>query len=444
MENKRSYISPRGILLQFQEFENGLPLRNIGDYKSQLTYGGITEADINEEAYRMLKHVGMGDYIPKCSWQELPQGTIGLAVLTKSKEVEIKLDAETCRDCRVVLATLAHEICHKLLYVNNIFYNNYKDEYAADLCTIYVGFAPLILGGYETSQMVLGYLESQVYKQAYNIVLAVRGEGKTSMVSPDWDVYLSQALDEWCANDDKRMLLETMFSDMSKEIALYNRNVNYLTQLLNVKECILKLNDVCFVQGAFSAVGGGIRKPISVFKMVYDAILERDDENKSITRVNESLSGTIANYVAENNCGNVGDLHCGETYCPVCMAKIDNRWGEGKSVICYCTKCKTNFFLDRRRWDQSAEYIMSLRTQRQNEKALEEMKKQHFKEIAMMRAECEKRLDEARAEGRAQGRNTVSATKYQQGLNDGRNEIIEQISKSPAWLRFFLRKYLKK
>lgn len=447
MEDPRKYISPRGILERFQLFEEKIPLKSneITDYVSSMNkYKDFTEDDINAEAFRMLQHVGMGHYRPKCVWKELGDRTMGCIVPSTDSNVEISLNASSCRTREVILATLAHEICHKVLTVNEIKYDDVQqDEYAADLCTIYVGFAHLIFAGYETSKSILGYLKHHVYTQAYNIVLAVRGKDRSAMIDPDWDLYLSDALEEWDKGTDKRRLIEGLFSELSQDVALFNRNVNYLQHIVEARQRVQELNKMCFIDGAFSSIGGGVKKPISVFRMIYEIVLEKSDPDESLVKVNESLAGIIATYINQNKVSRGETLHQADVCCPMCGAKIDHAWSQGKTVVHYCSKCKTNFLLNRQSWNQLAENHILNKRERENERKINDLKLSHQKEIERLNGIHQQQVSDAHAQGRAQARNTSSATKYIEGVKDGKAEIMAKIEKCPAWLKFFLKKYLK-
>ena len=447
MEDNRTYISPRGILERFQLFEEKIPLKSneITDYVSSLyKCKDFTEDDINAEAFRMLQHVGMGHYRPKCVWRDLGDRTMGCIVPSTDCNVEISLNAKSCTTRKVILATLAHEICHKLLLVNGIEYKDTpQNEYAADLCTIYVGFAQLIFAGYESSELILGYLKHHVYTQAYNIVLAVRGKDRSAMIDPDWDLYLSEALEEWDKGKDKRRLIEELFSQLSQDIALFHRNVNYLQHAVEAKQRVQKLNEMCFIDGAFSSIGGGVKKPISVFRMIYEITLEKSEPDESLVKVNESLAEIIAAYISQNEGSNGETLHQADVYCPMCGAKIDHAWSQGKTVVHFCSKCKSNFLLNRQPWNQSAECRILNERQREKERKINDLKLSHQKEMERLNKIHQQQVSDAHAQGRAQARNTSSATKYLEGVNDGRAEMKAKIEKCPAWLKFFLKKYLR-
>ena len=354
------------------------------------------------------------------------------------------MNAKSCTTRKVILATLAHEICHKLLFVNGIEYDDTpQNEYAADLCTIYVGFAQLIFAGYESSDLILGYLKHHVYTQAYNIVLAVRGKDRSAMIDPDWDLYLSEALEEWDKGKDKRRLIEELFSQLSQDIALFHRNVNYLQHIVEAKQRVQKLNELCFIDGAFSSIGGGVKKPISVFRMIYEITLEKSEPDESLVKVNESLAEIIAAYITQNKGSNGETLHQADVYCPMCGAKIDHAWSQGKTVLYFCSKCKYNFLLNRQPWNQSAECHILNKRQRDNERKINDLKLSHQREVERLNEIHQQQVSDARAQGRAQARNTSSATKYLEGVNDGRAEMKAKIEKCPAWLKFFLKKYLR-
>ena len=92
---------------------------------------------------------------------------------------------------------MAHEICHKVLYINGVYYPNnaIENELLTDLATVYVGFGKLSLNGcyhrkeektqkYQNGDLVtitkthvhtIGYLSLRQFAVAYNYVCSCYG-----------------------------------------------------------------------------------------------------------------------------------------------------------------------------------------------------------------------------------------------------------------------------
>ena len=99
--------------------------------------------------------------------------------------------------------------------------------------------------------------------------------------------------------------------------------------------------------------------------------------------------------------------------------------------------------LNRQPWSQSAECRILNERQREKERKINDLKLSHQKEVERLNKIHQQQVSDAHAQGRAQARNTSSATKYLEGVNDGRAEMKAKIEKCPAWLKFFLKKYLR-
>lgn len=141
-------------------------------------------------ALKMMLHVGLVGYEPIIKREKLEQGTAGHICLNNNadRKVYITLSNDPNVEKESELATLAHEICHKLLYAHNCYFSLMTDynEALTDLTTIYAGFGKFTLRGCEVSKSrpdyvngkrctttttnYTGYLDFQQYKTAYDIV----------------------------------------------------------------------------------------------------------------------------------------------------------------------------------------------------------------------------------------------------------------------------------
>ena len=135
----------------------------------------------------MLKHIGLNNYLATITYENTIKGTAGYINLNYEKDVWITIDKYGKHRKKSVLAVMAHEVCHKFLFVNGIhFAQPFGDilEWYTDLATIYVGFATLTLNGCKihssykfhdkvtTVIYLTGYLEKSNYEYAYLTILS--------------------------------------------------------------------------------------------------------------------------------------------------------------------------------------------------------------------------------------------------------------------------------
>lgn len=136
---------------------------------------------IHSEASKMMKFVGLNTYVPYVAFVKTSENVGGNVELDDSEDVFIEVSEECKYNKKKVLAIMAHEICHKVLYVNGLYfpYNKIENELLTDLATVYVGFGKLSLNGCyeetETSTSTIGYLSLKQFAMAYNIVCAAYG-----------------------------------------------------------------------------------------------------------------------------------------------------------------------------------------------------------------------------------------------------------------------------
>lgn len=138
----------------------------------------------------MMRHLQMVDYTPVIQLCELPENVAGSCNLNDDKLTYIKLDKE--RFCSQyyhpsqLLTIIAHELCHKFLWIHGIKETSQKVEYITDACAVYVGFGSIIMSGIEiidnveftsisviTKFRTVGYLEkwqiAYLRKKFYNV-----------------------------------------------------------------------------------------------------------------------------------------------------------------------------------------------------------------------------------------------------------------------------------
>ena len=98
---------------------------------------------LQEEAKKMMNFIGLVDYMPIVTVEKMSEGQAGSINLNNDKEVFINIGKDLFSRNNVsnaVLAVLAHEICHKLLFVHGLYMSDTMiNEICTDLATLYVG-----------------------------------------------------------------------------------------------------------------------------------------------------------------------------------------------------------------------------------------------------------------------------------------------------------------
>jgi len=106
--------------------------------------------EVQKAGKRIAEHLGLSNLIFVITYSSQEKNTAGHINLNFDNEVFIEVDSMYRNDYEIVLAILAHEICHKLLYLNNIkLYPDIENEMLTDAATIYTGLGKLSLNGCE-------------------------------------------------------------------------------------------------------------------------------------------------------------------------------------------------------------------------------------------------------------------------------------------------------
>lgn len=116
--------------------------------------------------------------------------------------VFIEIDEKLKNDHEIVLAILAHEICHKFIHINRLTQFGYENEILTDVATVYTGLGKLSLNGCElrksssstvyhgnsytstttTNTQKVGYLNRSQFAFLYKAVCKMHRISKRNMI----------------------------------------------------------------------------------------------------------------------------------------------------------------------------------------------------------------------------------------------------------------------
>lgn len=169
------------VLKRFCDMECRLPHREkFKLYNTTLRFYLNNDDDLAQtcqsEAENMMNFVGLIGYTPVIKFDNLDNAR-GNINLNSSMTVVINLDESVRHDNYAIMSTLAHEICHKLLYTSGLYYSDSfikeENEILADLATFYVGFGNHTMNGFyrkmSNAEYRSGYLTPKTYGLAYII-----------------------------------------------------------------------------------------------------------------------------------------------------------------------------------------------------------------------------------------------------------------------------------
>ncbi|MDD5839950.1 MAG: hypothetical protein PUC94_07935 [Bacteroidales bacterium] len=440
MKAQDIYLSPRQIISYLMEFEKKLPEPHKGYYVPQIKQTPISTDELNQEAKRMMDFIGLNSYKPQCSFCQLEEGIGGNTKCCNANvEVEINVSSKYRNNIEQTVAVLAHEICHKYLYVHGL-YNPIEviNEIFTDLCTMYVGFGEIIIAGYVTEKIFedrsenfihrqinteyLGYLKFPIYRSTLNIVrLVLWNENASDVLGKESDPLLLDAFKCWISERDKKTLSRKILIDRGKETAEFTKNLLLLDNLIRLAKGRefedLQLAESQFYNEDWFDTTGHIapRSKVAVFNSIYQSIIMESKSNgnivsKNINRYFRHLIMLVYDALAINS----KELLNTEYFeCPFCGERHKSTKFINKTALIRCPKCKKRFYLDCVQFD-----LMNTRNDFD-----------HFKD-ELIKPVRRGYLDSLENEKRKS---------YQKGYEVGRisveKEFRDRIAKLPSWLR---------
>lgn len=379
MKAQDIYLSPSQIISYLMEFEKKLPEPRKDYYVPVLKRIPITTSDLNQEAKRMMEYVGLTSYIPKCNFCILEEGTGGNTRCCNSNiEVEINVSSKYNTNLEATLAVLAHEICHKYLYVHGL-YNPIEviNEIFTDLCTMYVGFGKIIINGYITERKIeirtdkyvhtsvdtnyLGYLKFPIYQRTLNIIRLVLWDEKAmDVMEREDDPLLQDTFKRWINEKDKKSLSRNVLINSGKDVAELTKNSLLLERLFGLVSSRqveqLKSSEAQLYNEDWFASNGSIflQSRFSVFNSIYQSIvLESNASEHSICikNVNRYIRHLIMLIYEATGIKLKDFMRTSEFSCPFCGEKYKSDKFIDKSALIKCPKCHKRFYLDCEQFD---------------------------------------------------------------------------------------------
>lgn len=448
------YLSPRKILSYLKDLENKVPVINDSAYRATSQNSFQSNADLDREAKSILNYVGLKECIPTCKFDKVDGNIAGYTINNYSiYNIPITVNEKYKCNSKACKAILAHEICHKVIFLNGInFTSPVPQEYNeifTDLCTIYMGLGQLVLDGYidkNTKGLKMGYLKADMYRHAFSIVALTTkryGEVNRNQIADIADIYLEDAISLWDTTDVLKKKLKDAFSDEEKALSIVNRNILLLKQILDKVytthgEIFRKKSKEAESLGLFDELNE--KKPLALFSMLYESLFDHTESEKfSIAQI--GISNLILYLTDEYKDISLGALSYSKLKCPNCGFESTTNI-EDRDTIIKCPSCKVYF-----RFCNSHLNITSMRQIRdrqiaEKEKELNEIKfakennDEERKRLAAKTASLSNEIQNAYNRGRNAGIAEVTKFKNQKYAN--------LIAKLPVWLKFLIGNRLPK
>lgn len=423
MKAQEIYLSPKNILSYLTDFEKRLPRKKFVEYTPRvITQACITDENLNLEARFMLDFLGMDSYTPECRFCQTAVNTGGCINLDNGKIVKIDVSEEFRNNPNATVAILAHEICHKYLYLYNIYYPSTPiiNEVYTDLCTIFVGFGELILKGYKTTSNstthYLGYLNINMYSDCNAIIRTVNGNKSNET----YDYFLAEVIELWHKNPNTRGLYLDCFKRLEESYALFHRNVATLSSIISqierrITDDLDNYNKLFFDDHSLFDEKKEPLRPISIFAKIYESILIDHNENvNQLNKDNEMLGELIVRLIDIDSKIDTGNIVSTQQKCPFCGHNYDHTKINGETSILKCSKCKKSFYMNRAEFN-----IVGTRKQ------LKDKENKHTEEI----------LQDSKEKIRKEA--------YNLGMLHATGDFNKRLNSLPVWLGWLVKKFTK-
>lgn len=368
MKAQEVYLSPRSILRNLRLIEAKVRRPSFEIYTPpQAPAGGMSDLTVSQEAQKMFDFAGLADYKVQVSYTDLEEGIGGQILLNHDRTVSISISNSYKNNWAATLAVLAHEICHKVLFVNGLTLpTTLLNEIYTDLTTIYVGFGQLILNGCVTQQEgithFLGYLTVDTYKVTHLLVCAIFGKMTTKETGYETvDPFASEALKRWESVENKEEALAELYIKRSYRYISFVKDIQRLEQIL--KHCKTGLyHQLGQVEEAFFADTGsswdGLNNKLATFAVIYEQCVWENEVGTaelplSLMQMKRIVSNTTYDLFIKYQEFNHFEFH-NAVSCPFCGETVFGKRADKDIYVEKCTHCGKHFVYDGSAWNPTS------------------------------------------------------------------------------------------
>jgi hypothetical protein len=345
-------------------------------------------AEVQNAASKISNFLGMPNLYFVVTYMESDEKTAGHIELNNTDEgVFVEISEAHRNDHEIVLAILAHEICHKYLQVNRLTLFGYENEILTDITTVYTGLGKLSLNGCEkilcekdhsrdssgnwttktsTTTRKVGYLTRKQFAFVYSVIGKMRKmpfEVMINNLNADAISCLKQnTLDlspELCYNDyvirEVNDYLHNLIEDLQIKTAVSFRAIRIIGQILNLMiiryiETHKKIQNVTshlYEQANLDYHSDSLNFIKNLILMAELPNIENNFINeRNDYPVNNKLLSDILNQIrlVPTNIKQDNFDFLFVFQCPICENKM--RLKQNKRAKVRCPKCKYSFIID--------------------------------------------------------------------------------------------------
>lgn len=136
------------FFINFSILESKIPYNKKFAVLEPFTFDSNSIIDINKAAKKIATYLSLSNYTFIITPTNLDERTAGIIEINSQREVFIEVSKEIIKFNNILLATIAHEIVHQFLNINNIrFKDTIANERLTDLTCVYLGLGKIMLNG---------------------------------------------------------------------------------------------------------------------------------------------------------------------------------------------------------------------------------------------------------------------------------------------------------
>jgi hypothetical protein len=343
---------------------------------------------VQKAARKISEFVGLPNLTFVITYSKQNHGVGGHIELNNNSNegVFIEIDEKYKNEYEIVLAILAHEICHKLIQINRLTQIGYENEILTDVATVYSGLGKLSLNGCETygtsskSQWLgktstttitttykVGYLNRSQFAFLYKAVCKMRRIPKRNMMkklnysgSTALNSIKFNPLGELHHNEYAISEIPETFKKNYERLQIKSAlNIKSMKLLeISLREAMRFDNDIHIkIKSTIDSFSPKIRNNNNLDSLIFlkNLILFEElniisskfsIEEKEIGRQNSLLVSCLTELSSANfkayEIKSRDDLYTID--CPVCKNRM--RLNQDKLVKIKCTKCNYGFIVD--------------------------------------------------------------------------------------------------
>jgi hypothetical protein len=268
------------------------------------------------------------------------------------------------------MATMAHEICHKLLFYSDLYYTTIdkelENEVLADLATFYVGFGQLTMSGFYRKwgnmEIRSGYLTPRTYGIAFIISCRMNGINPFTQSLPNYAKQALQDASQYIGDDFFPKLEEASLKEKFLEVGQIAsraiQNIDFLQELLHKQRQVIQNYDKCIDELFYRTPNLCISSPKTTPYMalaVLHLLSKKVDLSQQKALIEKSNRNTfkyirVLSALLDKEGIKLPEREKLRPSCPVCNQSQKNFKDEEKAYHFICTnkECRIHFVFDNR------------------------------------------------------------------------------------------------